>query len=214
MDEALTVVLVLRATNAFTPAVACHVIAGVEHHWPYAAVPLKIVVLSDQAMSCPGMVRPLQYPWPGWWSKMELFSPAHEDLGDILYLDLDSIVVGSLEDVVKVRRLTLLRDFYRPARLGSGMMLLPREARPAVWARWIKEPDYFITRFRGDQEFLSTCWDPAAVSTWQDVLPGQVVSYKVHVRGKGLPAGARVVCFHGRPRHWDLTEAWMDDCVW
>jgi len=28
------------------------------------------------------------------------------------------------------------------------------------------------------------------------------VSYKVHCRA-GVPAGARVVCFHGRPKPWD-----------
>jgi hypothetical protein len=51
---------------------------------------------------------------------------------------------------------------------------------------------------------------------WQDVLPGQVVSYKIHVQldpkkgkhiGNGLvPAGTRVVCFHGQPRPWAVPE--------
>ena len=37
---------------------------------------------------------------PGWWSKIELFNPAHELQGRVVYLDLDTLVVGDLSPVV------------------------------------------------------------------------------------------------------------------
>ena len=40
---------------------------------------------------------------------------------------------------------------------------------------------------------------------WQDVVPGQVVSYKVHC-AKGVPPGARIICFHGQPRPWAVGQ--------
>ena len=46
-------------------------------------------------------VIPLQHHWPGWWSKLELFRPdlfGKEDR--VLYLDLDVVVVASLEPLV------------------------------------------------------------------------------------------------------------------
>ena len=65
---------------------------------------------------------------------------------------------------------------------------------------------------RGDQAFIE---DALTGSTqlrplfWQDLLPGQVVSYKNHIRGKEkFPARARVVCFHGKPRPWGVNENW------
>ena len=40
------------------------------------------------------------------------------------------------------------------------------------------------------------------------VVPGQIVSYKLSVQETGrLPPGARLVCFHGHPRPWEIQEA-------
>jgi hypothetical protein len=38
--------------------------------------------------------------WPGWWAKMELFDPTLQLEGRILYLDLDCVITGSLDDIV------------------------------------------------------------------------------------------------------------------
>lgn len=164
------------------------------------------VCLSD--VDVPGVrTVPLRHDWPGWWSKMELFRP---DLtGDILYMDLDTVIVGPLDDIAAVRSLTLLRDFYKPGHLGSGVMFLPEADRAEVWEAWMTSPQEHMRRHRkgGDQKFLETLWlDKAA--RWQDVLPGQVVSYKVDIRKHGdkVPHGTRVVAFHGKPRPWALTK--------
>lgn len=37
-----------------------------------------------------------------------------------------------------------------------------------------------------------------------DEFPGLIVSYKLHVQGKGVPPGAAVVAFHGTPRPRDI----------
>ena len=38
------------------------------------------------------------------------------------------------------------------------------------------------------------------------MFPGQLVSYKKHVRGGSLPEGARLVSFHGKPDPEDVDE--------
>ncbi|AZO34189.1 MAG: hypothetical protein EOS76_01485 [Mesorhizobium sp.] len=44
-----------------------------------------------------------------------------------------------------------------------------------------------------------------------DVLwPGDVVSYKAHVRGKGL-GSARIVYFHGVPKPPAVDESWVTE---
>jgi hypothetical protein len=151
---------------------------------------------------------PLAHGWPGWWSKLELFRPDLEErLGDILFFDLDTRIVGDLSDVAAVRELTVLSDFYRNERMGSGLMYLPAHRRPEVWEEWMKNPQGHMRKFRGDQEFLGPFGWQDSAKRWQQTLPGQVISYKVHVKGKGaLPEGARVLCFHGKPRPWQLSE--------
>lgn len=162
----------------------------------------RLLCLSDIAMPD---VLPLQYDWPGWWSKMELFRP---DLnGDLLFMDLDSAITGDLSDLMEVDRLAIMRDVYRPAGLQSSLMFLPQRDRAAVWEKWISQPEKWMRQFRrgGDQAFLETLWLGRGVALWQNLLPGQVVSWKVDVRPQGrLPENARFVAFHGRPRPWEV----------
>lgn len=138
---------------------------------------------------------------------MNLFDPRIE--GDILYSDLDAAVVGDLTDIATRKNITLLRDFYRPGRLQSGLMYLPAAARAETWSRFHEQ---HIHIYAGDGQFMDSIWRDRA-DTWQDELPGQVVSYKCHVMadnkkpgkhiGTGtVPKNARLVCYHGNPRPW------------
>jgi hypothetical protein len=147
---------------------------------------------------------PLAFEWPRWWSKLEVFQPTLS--GGLLFFDLDTVIVGDLTDIVHTQQLTLLEDFYRPANLGSGLMYLPENVRSEVWDRWMDGPDKHMRHFRGDQNFLQAVWGDRP-ARWQHELPGQVVSYKVHVRRTGrVPRDARVICFHGHPRPWKLNK--------
>lgn len=203
------VVCVLRGGGEYTVEHVQALRAGTQRWWPQD-VPFRFVALTDTPISAAGIEeRPLQYGWKGWWAKMELFTAAQDDLGDILYFDLDTMIVGPLGGITGVSSLTLLSDFYRLERAQSGVMYLPLKDRPeacAAWMEWQRAPSF---PFRGDGEFLDYLWRNKA-ARWQDVLPEQIVSYKVHVRqrkGQTLPPDARVLCFHGRPRPW-MTPLW------
>lgn len=197
----LTVACVLRSGGDYAAEHVLALQAAARKFWP-AHEPFRFVALTD--VDIPGVeCRPLRSKWQGWWTKMELFAAAQDDLGDILYFDLDTMIVGALDDVVAVEDLTLLADFYKPRLLQSGMMMLPAAYRPAAWAAWLEGPRVIMAAYRGDGEFLHAVWIGVA-ATWQSVLPAQVCSYKVHCRrSDSVPVGARVVCFHGQPRPWD-----------
>ncbi len=207
--RAPAVVCVLRSGGEYKPEHVRALAAGVERWWP-SDLPLRVVALTDEPIGS-GRIeeRPLLTTWPGWWAKMDLFASAQDNLGDILYFDLDTMIVGPLDDIARVGHLTLLRDFHHRGRVQSGMMYLPAAERPYAYAAWVEDPDGVMSRHRGDGQFLHELWRRKA-DRWQDTLPGRVVSYKVHVRqrkGPTIPAGASVVCFHGRPRPW-ATALW------
>lgn len=199
----MRVALVLRSGGEYRPE---HVQALTKQLRAQFYDPL---VFTD--MVVPGVeTTKLHYPWAGWWSKMNLFDPRVK--GDLLAMDLDTRLFGSIDEIASRTKMTLLRDFYKPHKLQSGLMYLPEAARAETWERWHEQ---MIHVFQGDGQFLDSVWRERA-DTWQDELPGQVVSYKCHVMhdprkqkvhvGDGtVPTNARVVCWHGKPRPWDVA---------
>ncbi len=158
--------------------------------------------------------RPGTHDWPGWWHKYEIFAPHIR--GKILYMDIDTVIRDSLSDIVAVDKLTLLRDAYRDGKklkegLQASLMLLPDADRAEIWEDWIRHPEAHMQRLghKGDQPMLEQHFLKRA-QRWQDVLPGQIVSYKVDCGGGNafrpaeIPEGARLIFFHGRPRPFDV----------
>lgn len=195
----LSVYTVLRTGGDFDREYVERIARGVARYLP--GVPFRC--LSDDP-EVPGHVA-LDYDWPAWWAKLELFRP--ELRGDILYVDLDTVICGGLSEIAGVGRLTVLRDFYhyfaqgRANGIGSGVMYLPEADRAEIWRRWIADPSHWMADCgqHGDQRFLEAIGVPDAAARWQDLLPGQVVSFKAHCRDK-RPPDARLVCYHGQPR--------------
>ena len=165
---------------------------------------------------------PLKYGYPGWWSKLEMFRP--DVKGDLFFMDLDTILVGPLDDILAActgQRIIVLRDFYRDGKrlragVGSGLMYLPEGCRAEPWRFFQVNPRaHMQAMHKGDQQLLELLWGKD-VPTWQDIVPGQVVSYKVHCcQGfqlggapiyRGVPEGARIICFHGQPRPFGLPQ--------
>ena len=147
---------------------------------------------------------PLAKGWSGWWSKLELFDGRLT--GRVLYLDLDTLVVGDLEDILNYDGdFAMLSDFYRPSLLQSGVMAFDAGGDTAhrIWSTWIRDPWGWMHRFRGDGEFIASVATDA--DRLQDLFPGQVLSLKVHA-WDARPEGAHLVCGHGRPR-MDRPEA-------
>lgn len=147
----------------------------------------------------------LLFDWPGWWAKMEIFR-LH---GPVLYMDLDMTVRADLTpllDAVAKHEFIALRDFNPQTReTCSALMGWSGDMSPLL-ARFADDPEAAMAscktpRWWGDQGFIER-HGPAPVC-WQDILPGAAVSYKKHCRA-GVPEGVRVVCYHGKPRPWEV----------
>lgn len=177
---------------------------------------VRFFCLSD--VPVPGEHIPLKYDWPGWYAKMEICRP--DIPGDMLYFDLDTVLYDNIDDILSVGRTTVLRDFYwnrfedkNYDSVGSGLMYLTPQDRAQVWDYWMSGPDRCQQEAGhvGDQHVFEAVIGKTA-ARWQDVLPGQVVSYKADIKHKHLhspPEGARIVCFHGKPRPWRIWDRWV-----
>lgn len=173
---------------------------GVAKHLP---TEYRFVCLSDVGVPCERV--PLKHDWPGWWSKLELFTL----YGPVLFFDLDTVIVGDISELAEFAEETpfaMLQDFYRHNGLGSGVMAWDgRDQSYALLYDLFQEaPKRWMERCpQGDQQFIEMNADSAHIDRLQYALPGQIASYKVHCQA-GIPSGARAVCLHGRPKFGDM----------
>lgn len=205
---ALTIACVLRAGGAFTPEWVGRLQGMVAEHAP----PHRFVCLSDQPVPCERV--PLEHEWPRWWPKIECFRPGLFQ-GPVLYLDLDTIVVGSLDEICAAAaryRFLALRDFTREDGIGTGVTgWRDQNEVCAIYRSFTLNPEGWMraVQGRGDQGFLEELGWGAWTTRWQGVVPGQIVSFKVDGCEAGPPPGARVVCLHGAPKFDELpAESW------
>ncbi len=153
--------------------------------------------------------------WKGCLPRLWMFSPRSGLQGQILALDIDIVIVGSLDDIAAYRGRFCARSKFKPGyeqKLDGDIVgfRADREITKQIWnpfTRDVKKAE----RFTGGRERY---WYRKAVpeaDRWQKLFPGQIVSYKRHVRNKGLPPEARIVSCHGEPRPHQINEPWREE---
>jgi len=217
----LTVACVLKAGGEFKPAHVDALCTRVKRH---LNTPHRFVCLTDieHLVSREIDVMRLENNWPGWWSKIELF--AHNFGGPVLYMDLDTIPCGPLDGLGNGDGFTMLENFWRPDRVGSGLMAWDMDLT-SIYRDFCRAPQAYMVEYTtpdkwGDQAFI---WkhSPVQPRRFQKRFPGRIVSYKMHCRPGmdpkaptsgdiKVPDGACIIAFHGQPRPWH-TPLWKAD---
>jgi len=226
----LTVACVLRAGGLYDVSWVARLRAQVRRHLKiehrFHIICDSSIIWDDARLSvCGGdTIHTVADCWPGWWAKLELFKPDRFS-GPVLYFDLDTLLIGDLSEIASAAAehdLIMLRDFCRPGGLGSGVMAWrSQEAVAPLYGAFTARPRMFMEchRVGGDQEFIEVRAHLKKVAHWQDVVPGQIVSYKADACERAAPAAARVMCLHGKPKFTDMPadnwarREWEMACV-
>lgn len=149
------------------------------------------------------------------WRKLCLFRPDLPIEGSCLFLDLDLVITGPLDDFFTYRpgsipiihnwvgwRKTLLRK--RPEIGNSSVFRFEANRCGFVWDQFHREKEWALANFRPPQSYLTHCIRPRMVywpETW-------VRSFKRHCRPvfplnlivpARMPKDCSIVAFHGRP---------------
>lgn len=170
-------------------------------------IPHKFICLTDDDSGLKCASKRLPQGLRGWWAKLALFRTVLTP--PVLYLDLDTLILGNLDFVKDYDGdFALLRDFYREDGFGSGVMLWTRPF-DYIWNEWLRHgtPDHPL----GDQGWMEMMVPDA--DCLQDVFPGKFISYKVHCQEK-VPEDARVLSFHGEPKNIDFPDTHWVSKVW
>lgn len=208
----VTVACVLRSGGIYDASWVARLQRGVARH---LTVPHRFVCLSDVPVPCDRI--PLMTEWPGWWSKLELFRPGLFS-GTVLYFDLDTVVVGSLDRIARYPHvMTMAHEYYRPTQMCSTAMAWNGGEDFGLYHAFEADPAGAMRRHRtfasiGDQGFIEDHLRARGIQaeTFRDVFgETSIASYKVH-RCKLAPArGAAVVAFHGRPKPHEIKDGWV-----
>lgn len=143
----------------------------------------------------------------GWWNKLYLYHPDNGLSGDILFFDLDTIIIDNIDEFLLHRSKFSIIDKgifdSLPHEVGvvynSTMMQWHHETMSYFWDVFMKNKEDMKT-LRGDQDFFSKhiAYEDAVI--FQKVFPGRIQSYKWNCYENGAPDGTSIVCFHGNPR--------------
>jgi hypothetical protein len=157
---------------------------------------------------------------------MQLFNPAHYS-GQLLYLDLDTVVVNSLDWITQLSsdRLWTIRDFktlWRPRFQGinSSVMYWHTEKFADIWTEFSKQNiPKMCSKYHGDQDYLSAVLKPtqrrffpekSALSWRWQTLDGGMDPYtrKYLIPGAGTQFGpdTSLLIFHGQPKPDQVTD--------
>ena len=152
--------------------------------------------------------------WPGWWSKLLLFRYAG---GQILYLDLDVVVVGDLDRLVS-KQLSMAANWAQSGHGGcqSSVMSWDSDHDNLGYIPDLFDPDQLKPASGGNYGWWGKCWGDQEFITEVCGEPGgeyvtpmsHIYSYKYHCLSK-VPDDASVVCFHGDPKPSQVNAKWV-----
>lgn len=223
-----TVACVLKSGGIYDATWVARLQRGVARHISQSH---RFVCLSDMDVSCERI--PLEYDWPlitanrpkkhdwtvapAWWSKVELFRKGLFGDDTVLYLDLDSLIVGSLDAIVAYpHRFTMAADPWRYETQKCSAVMAWRGDYSFIFDQFAANPDEIAHRYDvnephngriGDQAFIE---DTVKADTFRNLFGGRsIASYKVDNCQNAPPADAAVVMFHGLPKMNDLHHGWV-----
>jgi hypothetical protein len=145
---------------------------------------------------------------PSCYRRLRVFDPAiAEQLGPrFVCVDLDTVITGNLAPLWDRPEEFVIWGETDPRSWYNGsMFLLSAGARPQVFRAFDPKTSpqraKAAGKFGSDQGWISYCLGPGE-PTWS--RKDGVYSYRVHLKPNGgrLPAGARMVMFHGHVDPW------------
>lgn len=182
----------------------------------WAARPFRFICFTNADISVNGNIELRDLPMftsKGVLPRLYMFSEEAGLFGhQVLSLDLDVVITGSLKEIMEYGGLFCVRERWqrKERHLPDGDIIsfsAGKETQEIFWDPFIADVKaaenftkgrerYWITKMIGDR------WD-----NWEKIVPGQIVSYKNHVLRDGLQNG-RIVSFHGHPRPHMVSDDW------
>lgn len=168
-------------------------------------VPHQFVCFSDRELEGIKTVK-LISGYKGWWNKMQMFNTDFRLGNRVVYLDLDTLIVGNIDWLLEYDGMFMgIEDLgsvneHQPelkGRLQSGVMSWDYRLNSHLWNRFTSSGE--SQRYRGDGEYLNHIVPKYQRDFIQKRYKGKLKSYKYQVYSEGITDDLSIICFHGRP---------------
>lgn len=185
--------------------------------------PFRLICVTDQPETAPGIQNVPARGREGWWAKLELLDPSLRGSGRCVYFDLDTVIcgpLGPLLDVPLPDGFATCANFTQraghpswPCRYGSCVMVFEPGWGAEQYADWRRLRQVHMSHAGkyGDQMVYE--WLAPNATLLQDVLPPGFFLGKrdVSAHTERKPDGCSVVVFAGRKRPHNCDVPWIRD---
>jgi len=177
-----------------------------------------IACMTDQPERCEGVefIDISVVGLHGWWGKMLLFEPLWRDRKKIIYIDLDTVLIGSLDPLADVPgEFSICESFTRlagnveyPCHYNSSVMVIGGGMASFVWSRFDASRDALMRKHDryGDQACIEELY-PRAVFLQRLVPKGFFLNYR-HLTNHKPPAAA-MINFGGARKPHNCPIEWV-----
>lgn len=147
----------------------------------------------------------LDETYPGWWNKIHVLRTK----GPCLWIDIDSVITGPLDPLCEplYADIRIAKNWAQSGHGGCQSSVMFWNDASAITDRFT--PDVIESGLWGDQEFITQLRDAGEIEV-EHFDERLVKSYKYHARN-GIPEGASVVTFHGKPDPHEVG-GWVREC--
>jgi hypothetical protein len=135
--------------------------------------PYSMVCLTDQPDRCEGVefIDITAAGLPGWWAKLLLFEPTWRNHNRVIYVDVDTVIIGDLSPLADVPgEFAICENFTRlltkpsyPCRYNSSVMVIGGGMAGFVWDRFAKHSKSLMEEHAryGDQACIEALYPDA-----------------------------------------------------
>ena len=158
-------------------------------------------------------VRPLDVPdWPLNFKKLFLYKPNNGLKGRILFIDLDSVIIDSIDEMASYSgEFCGIKPFnLNVQHTAGGLLSFEAGFGEHIWDQVSKNVDYWEKLTGGGNERFVYHHLIPNPDRWQDLYPGHLVSYRLSCMNKSKPPeNARLIAFYAIKKPHKAREQWI-----
>jgi len=142
----------------------------------------------------------------GWWYKIYLFNKDIGLCGRILYIDLDTIITGNIDELILQNRdfisLNAAHDDMNKLKFASGIMSWEANTHSHIWddfkddSKTIIDNIHKVDPWAGDQEWIGT--KVHNNTFWQQLFPNQIKVFRKCLGG--ITPETKIVYYCDHPK--------------
>jgi len=132
----------------------------------------------------------------------------------VLCLDIDILVVGSLKDLMSYDGTFCARSKFKHGeeyKLDGDVMSFKanKETEALFWSPFVKDVERAVEFTQGRERYWVRYVANDIADRWDTFAPKQVLSYKNHIENGIVPEQAAIISCHGVPRPHQIRSGWI-----